>query len=754
MAEEFKVLVGAELKADAIQGIRDQINGMPTINLKMNTKNVRSQLTNIRKQIEKLSGIKITLTDGSGVGTGNSGNAIKNAVNSMNVAYKQMLTMQRKISSIKLQIGGLDSGKNGSQITELRKQLRQLEDDYKFIQQTFSQSNLSTDQWVKLQTIISSTEEKLDVLKSKIADTKAQMAKDISVKFDNGTFNNDVSQLDASLSKIKSKSTEVTQGMKDLNTALADMQTARSKGDIDGLISSYDRYEAALKKVKNQIEINTRAERQSNDTAKLNAAKQALATQMDVWLKNNSAAAKQFGGQIEYLKAQINSCDATQLDGLKAQFKEVTRQAELAGKATLSFSDRLKEQMSKLGTYFSASMMITQGIRAMQSMYDNVVDVDTAMTGLYRVTDLTSEQYAKLYDNMISSAKEYGSTLSDIITSTADWVRLGFDSSTANRLSEITAMYQHISDLDNGTAVNNLVTAYKGFQDQLLNLYSGDSAAAIEYVADIFNELGNKYAVSAEDVGAALTNSASALSLAGNTIQQTAAMATGITEVTQNPEKAGNALKVLSLRLRGMKGELQELGEEVDENVESLSKMQTQILNLTDGKVNIFNDDGSFKSTYEIMDGIAEIYNSLDPTKQADLLETIAGKNRANDVAALLSNWKQVEAAMQTAMKAEGSAAAENEKYMDSIQGHLDALTASWQALSNTVVDSDFISGLLDGVIALISGLDVVVDKVGVLPALFGGIAAAMSFKNVGELIKQFHYLITLGNEYAHKAFY
>ena len=120
----------------------------------------------------------------------------------------------------------------------------------------------------------------------------------------------------------------------------------------------------------------------------------------------------------------------------------------------------------------------------------------------------------------------------------------------------------------------------------------------------------------------------------------------------------------------------------------------------------------------------------------------------------LLSNWKQVEAAMQTAMKAEGSAAAENEKYMDSIQGHLDALTASWQALSNTVVDSDFISGLLDGVIALISGLDVVVDKVGVLPALFGGIAAAMSFKNVGELIKQFHYLITLGNEYAHKAFY
>lgn len=958
MAEEFKVLVGAELKSDAIQGIRDQINGIPTINLKMNTGRVRSQLTNIRKQIEKLSGIKITLTDGSSGGSGNSGKRIQNTVNNMNIAYKQMLNMQKKIGSIKLQIGGLDSGKNSSQIAELSKQLRQLEDDYKFIQQTFSQSNLSTDQWIKLQTVISSTGEKLDVLKSKIADssaseqqkvetqkikaaydellriikeigsikvkiggldsqrnaseittltnqldelqnkynnirqtfdqqfnktqldglqealqrvsnsvdtvhsrmadttavkqsqaaiqqtetayrelinvskqinnlelkigglngtansneiavlknqlnelrqtyqqsanslqgqlsatqlanlsgliddaknklaqldakvvdTKAKLASEIQIKLDNGTFNNDISKIDASLAKIKTQSMGVTQSMTELNSALTTIQTARASNDVDGLIRGYEQYEAALKKVKNQIDINLRAEKQaakqSNDTAKLNIAKQELATDMDVWLKNNSAAAKQFGGQIEYLKAQINSCDAAQLDGLKAQFKEVTRQAELAGKATLSFSDRLKEQMSKLGTYFSASMMITQGIRAMQSMYDNVVDVDTAMTGLYRVTDLTSEQYAKLYDNMISSAKQYGSTLSDIITSTADWVRLGFDSSTANRLSEITAMYQHISDLDNGTAVNNLVTAYKGFQDQLLNLYSGDSAAAIEYVADIFNELGNKYAVSAEDVGAALTNSASALNLAGNTIQQTAAMATGITEVTQDPEKAGNSLKVLSLRLRGMKGELQELGEEVDENVESLSKMQTQILNLTDGKVNIFNDDGSFKSTYEIMDDIAEVYNSLDPTKQADLLETIAGKNRANDVAALLSNWEQVEAAMQSAMEAEGSASAENEKYMESIQGHLDALTASWQALSNSIIDSDFVSGLLDGITALISGLDTVVDKAGLLPTLLTGISVAMSFKNVGELIKQFHYPITLGNEYAHKALY
>lgn len=489
--EEFKISLGAELKSGELNSIKTQIDNIKVnpIELKMNTKNVQSQINSIKKQIEGLSNIKITLSGGST----NSGGGAKKTVDDMNWAYKQMLAIQKNIGSLKLQIGGLDSNKNSSQIAELSRQLRMLEADYKTIQTTFNQTNLSTEQWGKLQTIISTTEDKLSVLTAKVTDVKAKLAEGISVKFDNGTFTNDFSKLETSLEKIKTQSVEVTAGMKELKSAFESMQVAKNQGDVDGLISSYERYKAALKNVKNQIDINTRAEQQSVNATKLTAAKQALSSQMDVWLKNNSAAAKQFGGQIDALKARLQSCDATQLNGIKSEFQEITRQAQLAGKATMTFGDRFKEQASKLGVYFSASMLITQGIRAIKSMYDNVVEVDTAMTGLYRVTDLTASQYETLYDNMISSAKEYGSTLSDIITSTADWVRLGFDASTANELSEITAMYQHISDLDNGTAVENLVTAYKGFQDELLTLYNGDSAAAIEYIADIFNELGKEY---------------------------------------------------------------------------------------------------------------------------------------------------------------------------------------------------------------------------------------------------------------------
>lgn len=822
MAEEFKVLLGAELKSGELDAIKSQINNLQTnpIKLKIDTQNVQSQIDGIKKQIQSLSNIKITLNGGSG---GNAG-GIQRTVAEVNRAYSDLMNLQKRISSIRIQMVGLDGTKNTRQITELSGQLNRLMSDYNNLYQTFNRSfstdqldnlnrafettnnkitaldskmadtsaiksqeaaykellavskqisnielkigglksvgghtneiaelesqlqllqstyqnlatsfqgQLSPTQLTNLGNIIYDTRDKLAQLDAKVADTKAKLASDIQLKVNTGTFDKQLTTLETNFNKLSTSGKGVITDMDAVRQALTNMKSAASTGDIQGLITSYEQYQTALKSTTNQVDIMIQKERELANSEKLASAKTALSSQMDVWLKENSAAASQFGMQIEQLKVRLQSCDATSFAGIKAEFQEITRQAELAGKATLTFGDRLKNQLSKLGTYFSATMMITQAIRGLRSMYDNVVDVDTALTGLYRVTDLSANEYSNLYDQMISSAKEYGATLSDIITSTADWVRLGFDAGDAERLSEITAMYQHVTDLDNSTAVENLVTAYKGYQDQLMNMFDGDSTKAIEYVADIFDKLGNEYAVTAADVGSALTKCASAMEVAGNSIQETSAMATGITEVTQNADKAGSALKILSMRLRGTEAkDLEELGEDTDGLISNTGKLRDTIQDLSN--VDIMTDNGDFKSTYEIMDGIYEEWKEMRDTDKASLLETIAGKNRASEVAALLNNWEQVRSAMQAATDAEGTASAENEKYMQSLKGHLDTLTAAWQALSNSFLSSDFLSGALEGLTSFLSGLDAVINKVGVLPTLIGGITAALSVKNVG----------------------
>ena len=183
-----------------------------------------------------------------------------------------------------------------------------------------------------------------------------------------------------------------------------------------------------------------------------------------------------------------------------------------------------------------------------------------------------------------------------------------------------------------------------------------------------------------------------------------------------------------------MKGSLEEMGEEVDENVENISKMQGQILNLTGGKVNIFDGAGEFRSTYEIMKDISEVWDNLTSTAQADLLETIAGKHRANSVAALLSNWQNVEAAVKSASEAEGSAARENQKYVDSIQGRLDKLTTAWQSFANTFMSSDFLKSAVSGLTKVVELIEKLVDNVGIVGTTGLGILGTGIFKYFSNL--------------------
>ena len=131
----------------------------------------------------------------------------------------------------------------------------------------------------------------------------------------------------------------------------------------------------------------------------------------------------------------------------------------------------------------------------------------------------------------------------------------------------------------------------------------------------------------------------------------------------------GSALKVISMRIRGMKGELEALGEEYD-NIESISKIQTQILNLTKGKVNIFDNNGNFRSTYDILKDISDVYNDLsDPTK-ADLTEILFGKMRGNQGIALIQAFQsgQIQKAYETALNSAGSAQKEFDSWSQSIE--------------------------------------------------------------------------------------
>lgn len=463
--------------------------------------------------------------------------------------------------------------------------------------------------------------------------------------------------------------------------------------------------------------------------------RQLLSDMYDYQGKNTKAMRK-YGSELRGIEQNIKGATTTfQLDEASDRLDKFKKSADAAGNSGLKFSDEFSRYFSRMAMFGLAFEGIMAGAYAVADMAKNVKEVDTAMTELYRVTDLSSKQYDSLYNGMVNSAENYGSSLSDIVSSTAAWARLGFAPNVSKEMAEVSAMYQHIADLSYEDAVENLVTGYKGFEKELLSeqKFDGNEAAAMEYVADVYNEIGNNFAISSGQVGDSLTRAASALQVGGNTFEESAAMVTAVSEVTQDPEKAGSAMKILSMRLRGMKGELEQVEAGAGEGVESISKMQTQVLNMTGGKVNIFDENGDFKSTYDIMQGISEVWDDLSSVDQATLLETIAGKNRANDVAALIDNWDTAEAVVEQTGEAMGSAEREHAKYLDSIEGRVADLSSSWQVFSNTAMSEDFAKNMVSGVDTMLESLTPLVETFGSLPLLVGTAGVALSaFANKG----------------------
>ena len=642
----------------------------------------------------------------------------------------------KEINSVEMDLFKTD--KDSAEAKTLIAKLEKLKQVKGELETSLSGKDLSDSQIEKISQATEKAASNMQILKDKVEDAKSELAKNVELDFENGNLNKQLANIRSRFTDLRNPTDELIASYREFEYAQQQVanELIKEEKNIDDIVAAYERYEAAVKKVGNQISVAKIAQDDDDAKNRLELNKSNFLNKIVIWETQNSAAVKgtsnavkDFKARIEGIKEAVANADSAKLSNLQTQFNTVTKEVQIAGKTGLSWGDALWKKIKQYSSYFTTAFSFMEVIQGLRNMYQAVLEVDTAMTELKRVTDLSANQYTDLYSELTVSAREYGTTLADIISATADWSRAGFDANIAKGLAEVTTMYEHIADVDYDTAVQNLLTAYKGFQSQLDEQFGADTVAAVSYIGDILNELDNEYSVTADGIGEALKRSASALDIAGNSIQETAAMVTGITEVTQDPEKAGNALKVLSMRLRGMKGGLEELGEEVDDNVTSLSKMQGQVLNLTHGKVDIFDSAGEFKSTYEIMQGIADVWEDLSSIEQADLLETIAGKHRANDVAALIQNWNDVEKAVVSATDAEGSAAREHEKYMDSIQGKLNALTSVFQTFSNTVMSSDLIKFAVDALKSLLDIIEKIISTI-------GGIGTAGIFTGIGLVIR------------------
>lgn len=101
-------------------------------------------------------------------------------------------------------------------------------------------------------------------------------------------------------------------------------------------------------------------------------------------------------------------------------------------------------------------------------------------------------------------------------------------------------------------------------------------------------------------------------------------------------------------------------------------------------------------------------------------------KTRSNTAAAILSNTVDLENAYVDALDAEGSAYAENEKYLNSIQGKIDQFTNAVQTMWNNTLDDSWIKGFVSFGTIIIQ----TIDKIGLLTTALIALGAVSMIKN------------------------
>lgn len=511
---------------------------------------------------------------------------------------------------------------------------------------------------------------------------------------------------------------------KELETGISDDGFGKTLSDKD-FVSKFEQYNSLLEKTRNQVKI--LGNEFSGLSKPLTVMDRNVASNRTLaWLNNNSRAAKEYGNILRDLaEKQRNAASIEELKQYNKEVKSITSQAQMQGLTGKSLAEDSKRAFGQIFQFAGMYGMIQNiAFEVPKQIISSVKEIDTAMTNLYKVTDETEARYSKFQQTASTTSKELGRSISSYITQVSEWSKLGYTMDQSEELAKNSAIYANVGEVSDATAVSDMVTAMKAF-----NIEASDSIT----IVDSLNKLGNEFAVSSSDLGEGLSNSASSLAAAGNDMNQSLAMLTGMTEITQSASESGNALKILAMRVRGYDEETESYSNDTEElsgKIADLTKTAK-----TPGGISLFTDETkqTYKDTYTLLKEISEIYDNLTDKNQAALLETLAGKNRGNQIAALLQSFKsgQVEKAYEASLNSAGSAQQEQNRWMQSIEAKIEKFKATFQELSTNVLSSDIFGFAVDSGTVFVDVLNKIISVGNGIPVLFASIAGIKIFKNL-----------------------
>ena len=415
----------------------------------------------------------------------------------------------------------------------------------------------------------------------------------------------------------------------------------------------------------------------------------------------------------------------------QATAQEKSNQAmDKGSKSAGLLGDRLDRIIAKVAAW----QVINAGVAAVKRSFTEALGtmkaVDTELTTIQKVTDMSDASLKKLGDTAYSTASKYGVAADEYLQNVGTFSKAGYKE-LAQGLGELAIKTQLVGDVNAETASKFLLSTDAAYK------YNG-SVEALSAVLDKANAVENNYATSIEKIAEGMPIVASVAEMANITAEETIAALGTITAKTQESgTSAARAFRALILNIIG--DTKTEIEDGVTWSAGEIESLNDVLWTYSRSAMEAAQASGKIVNPMVAIAGLSQAMKDglLTEAKLAEIASSLGGKLRTNQLVALIEGWDTVIAMLDTMKTAAGSADKEVETMLGSWEKKTQVLENTWTETVASYLDTDAIKGALDGLTTVVDALDSGFGKTAVSATAFasGGMLAASAATSIAGSI-------------------
>ena len=390
-------------------------------------------------------------------------------------------------------------------------------------------------------------------------------------------------------------------------------------------------------------------------------------------------------------------------------------------------SGNFKGAIADIASYVSYFQVTMKAIQQAKQGFNDFLNFQKDLTNISYTMNLSPDQLQNLGTSAIDMAKDLSMSLDNTMDIYKIYANMNTTASEIQQTAKPTAILSNLSGVDASTAADQV----QGILQQFHMLEDGSTTAAdasmhiVDVLDKVSGSVGIDYAKGIKIISDAVQASGQVAYDAGMSYEQLAAITAKVSERTrEDGSSIGNALKTIITRTTKV-GKMPQYADEVDNAALSNASASLHAIG-----VDVYNPDGSDRGIITVMSELKDKWDDLTDAQQAKIAFDVAATRQTSKFKSMLDAFTDSMSLAEEATTANGNAEANQEKYMESTAGKLQAIKTQMQDFWVNFYNSGTVNGVLEFVHSLTEGFTSLEKTLGPIPALLTAVFAAMTVKN------------------------